>query len=524
MPAQKLTVTTGQTASEIADELFGDGVEVVSASLSNTNGPNIGVYSGGDAVSPDLTPSDRGVIFSTGRASDVTNASGEENQSTFTTSSTPGPNNNPQFNAAAGTRTFDAAFIDVDFRPDGDTLTMQFVFSSDEYPEFTTGIYQDFVGVWVNGNPVDLTVGNGDVDPNNINDTTNQNLYIDNTLDTFNTEMDGFTVTLTLKANVVPNAVNSIRIGVADVADHRYDSNLLIVGDSIQTVLIAEADDVVLAPNSEKIVDVLDNDIGPDGNTLTITHINGQSVVAGSIVTLSTGSQVQLTSDGTIKIIGDGDTEDYNFTYQISDGSNTDTGIVNVSQVPCFVAGTRIATPEGDALVETLLPGDLILTQDDGAQPLRWIGTRTVEAIDAFAPIIIDADTLGRHGALLLSPLHRVLIKDSMAELLFAEPEVLVAAKDLVNGRTIRRVYGGHVTYVHLLFDRHQVIFSEGLPTESFLPGPQTSESFEQDIKREIYALFPEIDPDTGLGYGPSARRTLKRHEAHLLSKHGFAA
>ena len=72
------------------------------------------------------------------------------------------------------------------------------------------------------------------------------------------------------------------------------------------------------------------------------------------------------------------------------------------------------------------------------------------------------------------------------------------------------------MTYVHLMFDKHQVVFSEGLATESFLPGPQTEKSFEKDILDEICALFPELDPSTGEGYSPAARRTLKHYEADL--------
>jgi hypothetical protein len=80
------------------------------------------------------------------------------------------------------------------------------------------------------------------------------------------------------------------------------------------------------------------------------------------------------------------------------------------------------------------------------------------------------------------------------------------------------------VEYVHILFDRHQVVFSEGLATESFLPGPQTAQSFEAEIVAEICALFPEIDPETGAGYSPAARRTLKRYEARLLMTSAHAA
>jgi hypothetical protein len=66
------------------------------------------------------------------------------------------------------------------------------------------------------------------------------------------------------------------------------------------------------------------------------------------------------------------------------------------------------------------------------------------------------------------------------------------------------------------MFDRHQVVISEGLETESFLPGPQTARSFAPETLAEICALFPELDPETGQGYSPAARRTLKAHEAQL--------
>lgn len=525
-PAE-LPINTSASAMQMADAIFGDGVTVVNASYTGANGSS-GIYSNGDSIAPGVTPSDSGVILSTGNAGDITNSpsSGwgwwsqpnEANENPDTSTDTSGRNNDPMFNEAAGTNTYDASFMDVDFIPTGDTMTMQFVFASEEFPEYQTGIYQDFVGVWVNGQQVELSVGDGDADPNNLNATSNENLYIDNANDQYNTEMDGFTVTMTLTIPVVPGELNSIRIGIADVVDSQYDSNLLIAGNSIQTTLVAMDDATTLYPDGSKTVDLLGNDINNTGGTLSITQINGHDVVAGDVVTLATGQQVQVNGDGTVTLLGDGDIENVNFTYEVSSSSGqSDTGFVNVDSVPCFVAGTLIQTPDGHVPVETLSPGDMVLTKDEGAQPLRWIGRRTVAADGTFAPIRIAADTFGAHDEVLLSPLHRVLIRDSLAEILFGESEVLVAARDLVNDRSVRRIEGGTVDYVHLLFDRHQVIFSGGLETESFLPGPQTASSFEADIVAEICALFPEIDPLTGEGYSPAARRCLKRYEAQLF-------
>ena len=346
-------------------------------------------------------------------------------------------------------------------------------------------------------------------------------MYVDNQNSEFNTEMDGFTITLTLTMNVKtgtnPADLNSMRIAIADVSDSNYDSNLLIAGNSVQSALVAQADYVNVDANSTATIDVLNNDVVTSGNALTITHINGQAVNVGTTITLPTGQTVKLNANGTFDVTGDGDVEDFNFTYTIDDGINTDVGLVNATSVPCFVAGTLIATPAGEVAAERLNPGDLVLTQDDGPQPVRWIGQRTVEAEGDFAPIHIRANTFGTHRDLLVSPLHRVLIRDNLAELLFGEAEVLVAARDLVNDRSVMRRAGGRVTYVHLLFDRHQVVFSEGLETESFLPGPQTTKSLEREIVAEICAIFPEMDPETGHGYSPSARRTLKRYEAGIL-------
>ncbi|MDF3415174.1 Hint domain-containing protein [Sulfitobacter sp. M57] len=510
------TVREGTTATQMAQTIFGDGVTVTGATYYGDR-DSAGTYSGGDSVAPGVTPGDTGVILSTGEAEDFTNSSGQANQNANTSTNTSGTNNHGQYNSAAGARTYDAATLDVDFVPDTDTLTMQFVFSSEEYPEFENSIYQDFVGVWINGTLVPMDVGNGDIDPGNVNTTNNINMYVNNQNDDFNTEMDGFTISLTLTMNVNPGVTNSMRIAVADVSDARYDSNLLIAGNSIQTDLVAMSDNIDLFPDGDKVIDVLANDINNGPGTLTITHINGVAAAAGDIITLPTGQTVELNPDGTFTVTGDGDVENFNFTYTVDNGINTDVGFVNATGVPCFVAGTMIATPDGERPAETLIPGDLVLTQDDGPQPLRWIGTRAVQATGDFAPIHIRANTFGIHRDLLVSPLHRVLIRDNLAELLFGEAEVLVAARDLVNDRSVRRRAGGQVTYVHLLFDRHQVVFSEGLETESFLPGPMTTKNLEREVVNEICTIFPEIDPETGQGYSPAARRTLKRYEAGLL-------
>lgn len=522
MAGNELPTITGASAMDMAEEIFGDGVTVVSASYSGDSRSS-GTYREGDTITGGVSPSYGGVILSTGRVSDFTNQWGNSNQSGATSTDTRGVDGDADFDALAGEPTYDAAILDVDFIPTTSVMSMQFVLSSEEYPELSAGGFNDMLGIWVNGVPVEMTVNGVDLE-----NPQSEALYVDNTGSGFNTEMDTFSVTLTLKFNVIPGEVNSIRIGVADVGDAQYDTNLLIVANSIQGNLIAGDDMVDVYTNGTTTADLIANDVGPGGTELFITHINGQAVTVGDTVTLSSGQSITLNADGTVTITADADEETVNFSYTVATGGGSsnisDTAFVTLNSIPCFVAGTLIATPRGEVPVETLQPGDLVITHDNGAQPLRWIGSRIVPAAGAFAPICIAENTFGQHRELLVSPQHRVLIRDGLAELLFGDPEVLVAAKDLVNDRSVRPVEGGEVEYVHILFDEHQVVFSEGLATESFLPGPQIKDSFEAEIVQEICALFPEIDPETGAGYSAAARRTLRAHEARVLLSGGVAA
>jgi hypothetical protein len=374
------------------------------------------------------------------------------------------------------------------------------------------------VGVWVDGTVGPLAAGTGVASVGNINQSGGVNLFNSNTNDQYNTEMDGFTVSLSIIIPVTPGVEQTIKIGVADVSDGSYDSNLLIAADSIQGSIIAMDDRYLLRPGDAKTVDVQLNDINDTGGTVIITHINDVAVVPGDTVTLTTGQTVTLNADYTFGLVGNAVSTDVAFTYEIaSTTGDTAVGIVNIDTVPCFVTGTKIRTEYGEVPVERLEVGQKIMTRDDKPQPIRWLGRRVMPAEGKMAPIEIEAGTFGEHDTLLVSPLHRVLIRNCHAEMLFGSHEVLIAARDLVDGKRVRRSTGGRVEYHHILFDDHQVVWSNGLLTESFLPGPQTARCFEADALAEICEIFPELNPMTGEGYGPAARPALKRYEARLL-------
>ena len=513
--ATKLPVDTSVNATQLAENMFGEGVELVSATYSG-DPESKGIYTSGEAVSPGVVPSDSGIILSSGRASDFTHdtGSGDANQGGgFGSDAAGGVDGNSELNAAAGLPTFDGAILEATFIPDGPVLTMQLVFSSDEYPEYANTNFNDAVRIIVNGQVAQLAIGTGEVSIDNITQggtnvdnepitPSNENLYLNNSGSDYNTEMDGLTVTLTMKAPVIPGEENTIWIGIADAGDAQYDSNLMIVADSVQTAVIANNDTVQARPNSSVDLDVLANDTGPQGATLYITQINGQDVVAGDSVTLVSGTVVTLNPDGTLSFDTSNSLGEETITYQISnENGTTDTAFVTVD-VTCFARGTRIETPRGPVAVEDLRAGDLVLTRDRGAQPLRWVGSSRVDggtlaSTPRLRPIRIRAGALRQHAPaqdLLVSPQHRILVRSKIAQRMFGAAEVLVAAKQLVllDGIDVAEDLA-EIEYFHLLFDRHEVVISNGAETESLYTGPQALRSVGPAARQEILDLFPQL-------------------------------
>ncbi len=190
--------------------------------------------------------------------------------------------------------------------------------------------------------------------------------------------------------------------------------------------------------------------------------------------------------------------------------------------IPCFTRGTLIMTPGGDVPIERLKAGDMVLTHDHGAQELRWVGSRKVAAIGPLAPVEIRAGAFGNTRDLTVSQQHRMLLSGWQAELLFGEAEVLAAAKHLVDGRSAHIITGGEVEYFHLLFDRHEIVFANGAASESFHPGTSAMSALEDAAREEVLAIFPDLRDATNVisAYGPTARRSLKAHEAAFLRRH----
>lgn len=193
--------------------------------------------------------------------------------------------------------------------------------------------------------------------------------------------------------------------------------------------------------------------------------------------------------------------------YTLVDASSDFTAL-RLSDVICvsFAAGTMITRPGGRPdVIESLRPGDMILTRNHGTQPIRWIGKATLRAAGSFAPVVISAGTLGNLGDLVVSPHHRVFIYQRGTHRLGDVAEVLVQAKHLVDGDRVWRREGGYVDYYSLVFDRHEIIFAEGIPAESLMVNETTVRMLPDTLAAELTERFPGLKQSQH--YGTEATR-----------------
>lgn len=271
----------------------------------------------------------------------------------------------------------------------------------------------------------------------------------------------------------------------------------------------------------------------PDGTiekvTSTIRIIqdtSGNAFMAPPPLTSSTLSEIASTTGAPIVAIKLPSAA--NFTTGFSSAYAGRYGMAKF--VPCFTAGTMIQTVKGERLVEDLQVGNMIWTRDHGHQPLRWIGQRQLTraelaSLPAVTPILIRKGALGAGRPatdLTVSPQHRILIRSGIAQRMFGAAELLVAAKALVGvpGIEVKPDADG-ITYMHLLFDRHEVLMSNGAETESLYPGPQALIALGSAAE-EIFTLFPAlrdgVPDDFGarpFATGKKARNLAMRHTAN---------
>lgn len=194
--------------------------------------------------------------------------------------------------------------------------------------------------------------------------------------------------------------------------------------------------------------------------------------------------------------------------------------------VICFTPGTMIMTPNGTRDVASLTEGDMVQTADHGSAEVLWLGSRRVsgarmKVTPSLLPVRLRSGALGRDvpdAGLLVSPDHKMVLRGPQAQALFNCDEVLVAARDLVNDHTIIRDHSlPDVTYIHMMLPRHEIVFANGVPTESFHPAMADMSAMDEIEEGRIYDRLPELRGDLR-NYGDFARRVLSQSEAAILN------
>lgn len=175
-------------------------------------------------------------------------------------------------------------------------------------------------------------------------------------------------------------------------------------------------------------------------------------------------------------------------------------------------------TPDGPRAVADLQAGDAVRTLDHGAARLIWTGQQRVQGTGPNAPVRFATGAIGNHAPLLLSQQHRVLMRTPLAELLFGHPEVLIPARALVDGGDVRLTPAAHITYVHILLARHEVLWAEGAECESLLLGEETQRVLDDPARDEMHRLMPGASrPPSGAVHSRAARPILRMGEARRL-------
>ncbi|MBI1266927.1 MAG: hypothetical protein GC193_05790 [Cryomorphaceae bacterium] len=268
-PAQPIIVEVGtfSAAQLITDVFLGPCLDA--SNIQFFGAPNaIGMFSNGSAIGIEA-----GILLTTGNAID---AIGPNNSGSISGNNISG--SSALLEAATGDFTYDAVEFTFDFVASSSQVTFEYVFASEEYPEFVCS-FNDAFGFFVSGpgyapNTNIATVpGTTDlVSIDNVNDNGAgcppfyPQFYVDNS-GGFGTQYDGHTVPLTATITTVPCATYQITIAIADVGDGAYDSAVFLRAQSFNAGI-----DVVVAAAAESGAQSSPSSCEPNGSFLFLNN------------------------------------------------------------------------------------------------------------------------------------------------------------------------------------------------------------------------------------------------------------
>ncbi|WP_078429744.1 choice-of-anchor L domain-containing protein [Alkalihalobacterium alkalinitrilicum] len=328
-----LDLSEGQTKAQyLVEALVGSGVVV-----KNIKYTGVDRSAGFFITEEDIIGFESGIILSTGSVHNVQGPNTVDDISA--NNGLPG---DPDLNSLIpGYTTYDATILEFEFIPTYDEIFFEYVFASDEYNEYVNSSFNDVFGFFVNGQNVATIPGTDTpVAINTVNggkpygtNASHPELYRNNDLNDgggdINTEMDGLTVVLPIRAKVKPNQFNTIKLAIADAGDHILDSNVFIKSGSfigqagVMSGLGAKENIKGQQPNypektvGEPVIDPIDSATGAQVLYETLLTVNGAFPLTFDVLYNSL-----LLDEG---MMGTGWTNNYEMSIQESEG-----GIVNI--------------------------------------------------------------------------------------------------------------------------------------------------------------------------------------------------
>jgi hypothetical protein len=288
--------------------------------------------------------------------------------------------------------------------------------------------------------------------------------------------------------NLITGTHNTLQL--VDITNHDQDDDGFVLDDD--------------TPNGSSDFISYDTGAGPTTIALDSTSTYNVSVLLGDDTTISGSVSIIQAANGDVFVFDHGELSLDNINVQsitvnflvssFHTGYDTSHSVEN-SSVVCFVAGSRIATPEGDIAVEDLRPGMLVTTLDHGAQPVRWVNRTAHLKPNRNAPIILERGSLGPGTPvrkLRVSPQHRILLRSAIVKRMCGTSQVFAAAKHLLSVPGVTQALGFlPVQYHHFACANHEVVFANGAPVETFFAGAQALATLSDTSLRRLYHQIP---------------------------------
>ena len=316
-------------------------------------------------------------------------------------------------------------------------------------------------------------------------------------------------------------------------------------GDTI-TFSIPTVHVISITDNDSQLVDGTDDRDDEDSSQTAIVYDEfGDVETSGQVqprdeITLTDGTntyymtEVFIAASNSYYYIFQDPAPELGVSYTVTNvGSPNSTNYSELSSpgITCYAPGTLIDTPDGPRAIETLRPGDLVLTVDHGPQPIRWVRQNDHPLAGADVedkPVLIQAGALGAGRPLtdlIVSPQHRILVGAGGQLTQYFRAAAFAPAKALTRLGGIRHMKGKtKITWIHFACDRHEVVTANSCLSESLLPGPMVLNGLTLEERRTLMNIFKCIAKGNEALNIPAARPCLKVSQVRRQIANGAAS